>query len=202
MGFDLISFTLQISIIYSNLIMMQVFQMICVLPLILWSSLYFNASNFTRFFSSHIYKERSQHATIIKAFEESFGRVNTNLNKYNHPGPCHFAYIMRLSQIRCFILDVYHCSWLNTLSLHSTQIVQGGVMPLERCHILIFSTNFFKISSPKRACFQGKNIILAYPNPTKFMHDEGGPLARPSSLDAIPKLMFNQFTSVGKTNKT
>ena len=65
------------------------------------------------------------------------------------------AYIMRSSQIGCSTVDLCHCYWLNTLSLHYIHIIQS-IMLRRRCQILIFFTKFLRILSPKRVCFQWK----------------------------------------------
>lgn len=49
--------------------------------------------------------------------------------------------------------------------------------------------------------FQWKTIIIACPKPTKFEHSKGGPQPCPSSLNAIPKLVFDWFTRVGRPSK-
>ena len=51
-------------------------------------------------------------------------------------------------------------------------------------------------SFPKESLFPIKTIIVARSHPTKFLHNVGGPPPRSPSLDAIPKLVFNRFTTV------
>ena len=59
---------------------------------------------------------------------------------------------------------------------------------------------------PKERLFPIEGIVVARTNPTKFMHDVGGPPPCPPSLDAIPKFVLDRLTtlnmliSVGNTN--
>ena len=48
--------------------------------------------------------------------------------------------------------------------------------------------NFF---SPKESTFPMITIIVANSNPTKFMHNAGGPPPNPPRLNAIPKLVLD-----------
>lgn len=41
-----------------------------------------------------------------------------------------------------------------------------------------------------------KAIVITCTNPTKFVHDEGGPVPISFALNAIPKHMYNQFACV------
>lgn len=41
-------------------------------------------------------------------------------------------------------------------------------------------------------------IIIPCPHPTKFVHDKSGPLLGSPSLNALLKLVFDQFTHVRK----
>jgi hypothetical protein len=50
--------------------------------------------------------------------------------------------------------------------------------------------------------FPIETIVIAGPNSTKFVHDEGSPSPSSPGLDAIPKLMFHRFTSVRHTKNT
>ena len=59
------------------------------------------------------------------------------------------------SQMRDLTLDSCHCSWLNTLSFRSTQMVQR-VIPWSKCQILTNLRNLYEILSPKIVCFQLK----------------------------------------------
>ena len=54
-------------------------------------------------------------------------------------------------------------------------------------------------SFPKESLFSIHIIIVVRPHPTKFMHDISNPPPRHSSLDAIPKFMLDQLTSIGRT---
>lgn len=53
-------------------------------------------------------------------------------------------------------------------------------------------------SFPKESLFSIERIIIVRPHPTKFMHDVSNPPPRHSSLDTIPKFMFDQLTSIGR----
>ena len=39
-------------------------------------------------------------------------------------------------------------------------------------------------------------IVITGPHPTKFVHDISSPSPCPSSLNAVPKFMFNKFIGV------
>lgn len=49
---------------------------------------------------------------------------------------------------------------------------------------------------PKQGLLPVETIIVVNSNPTKFVHDERGPSSCPSSLNALPKFVFDLFVRV------
>ena len=90
---------------------------------------------------------------FIEAFEGGFNWVYLISTNLIILAQATLAHITKSSQMRCFILDSCHYSWLNTPSFHSIQIIQS-VMSQRRCQILIVLTNLLGILSPKRVCFR------------------------------------------------
>lgn len=64
--------------------------------------------------------------------------------------------------------------------------------------------NFAHLPIPFRIFFseQGlsptESVVIAGPDPAKFMHDVGGLPPNPPGLDTIPKLVCDRFTSIKK----
>jgi hypothetical protein len=85
------------------------------------------------FFLSHLQRKFLSPQALRRASAE-WPLILTNLTTLTYVA---LAHIMRSSQTRSSILDSCHCSWWNTLSLRSTQIVQR-IMPQRRCQFLIF----------------------------------------------------------------
>ena len=52
-------------------------------------------------------------------------------------------------------------------------------------------SKFLRKSFPKEGLFPIEVVIVAYLNPAKLVHEEGGPLPSMPCLNAIPKLVFN-----------
>jgi hypothetical protein len=152
-----------------------------------------------RFSSCPVYKELPYHPKFGQNPWGEFDRACTNLNKLTTLSQATLAYIMRSSQMRCLTLDSCHCFWLDTLSLHSIQIVQR-VMPQRRCQILIF-WQLLRGRFPKEALFLMKAIVVVSPNPTYFMHDKCSPLSSFSGLNSISKFVFDRLTSVREAKK-
>lgn len=65
----------------------------------------------------------------------------------------------------------------------------------------MFLANILGFLSPKSALFPIKVVIVAYVNATKVMQDTHGPLPSYHGLNAIPKLVFNKFTSFKKVEE-
>lgn len=75
------------------------------------------------------------------------------------------------------------------------------MMPLNIFQIIVFSKDFFGSLYPNDL-FPIEIVIVIYENPTYVLHDESVPPPSSLDLDAIPKSMFKQFTSVGETKHT
>ena len=57
----------------------------------------------------------------------------------------------------------------------------------------------FRDSFPEQGLSLIKYVVIAAPDPAKFMHNVGGPPPNLPSLDTNPKLVFDRFASIRKT---
>ena len=104
---------------------------------------------------------------------------------------------MTSSQIKCFTLGFvpqflveYH---VNTFNLNRPKCDSTKDVPYVDLLNTILRNPF-----TKEGLYPVEAIIVARANPTTFVHDEGHPLPCPICLDAVPKLIFNRYTSVRK----
>ena len=58
--------------------------------------------------------------------------------------------------------------------------------------------DFVRDPLAKKRLFPIETIEVPGPNSAKFVHNEGGPPPSSPRLNAIPKLVFNRFTRIGK----
>lgn len=71
--------------------------------------------------------------SLIEMFEDGFGWIGANLNKFDHPCPSHIGIYNKVIPKKVLTMDLWHCSWSNTQSLRLIQIIYS-VMPQRRCH--------------------------------------------------------------------
>jgi hypothetical protein len=62
--------------------------------------------------------------------------------------------------------------------------------------------NPLKNPLPKEGLFPMKAILITCIDPTKFLHDESGPLPSSPDLNAIPILIFNQCICIREAKYT
>ena len=61
-----------------------------------------------------------------------------------------------------------------------------------------FFAIFLRTIFSKQNVFPVEAIVIVGLHPAKFVHDERSPLPCPSSLDAVPKFVFNRFICVSR----
>lgn len=125
--------------------------------------------------------------SFIKAFEQGFGWVGANLNKFNNPSPSYLAAHNKVSHFGLMPLFMVE----HPIISFNSNCPKGDAS--KRVPNLDISSKFYRNSFPK------EDLL---PHLAKLMHNEGGPLSNTPGLNAIPKLVFNWFTGIWKAKHT
>ena len=139
--------------------------------------------------------------TLVKPLKHSHCGQWTNLNLFEHLVPS------RLSIENKLIPNaVFHPRFMSLFIIEHFVITFHPNGPKSNTSKEVANFDFLAVllrnSFPKDGLFPIKTIIIARTDSTKFVHNVSCPTPSPSRLIAIPKLVFNGLTRVGKAKRT